>query len=1065
MIQLTLQNIKNIASHDHRFKDGFMLYQKGKVSFHKPASHHGLAFNTLDQDQTYRSTVYFYPDTGTFNHSKCSCSMAQPCPHVIGSMLYVLYHKDELSKAMNSKQENLMFRAFKSQLVHSTLSGSKQLLHIEPIITPVDCRKQNKQSKLSLRIGPANLYQVRHIEQFIQAYKDNKSYELHTRFTYNPYLHTFSESDKAMLELLDEFFETKKLLVSDQYATFTSPSKAASQTLPSPYFKRLLRLISHRPFTLDMDGFIFKEQELLGHSEIDFFFELEDNDYHLSVNSFDEYFPLTPDYEYVFYNNQISHLGQKAAKAFELFCHYLKEKQLIIHEDQLDEFMNTMMPVLAIIGYFHMPDKLMNQYEQHPLTANLYLEKVDGAIALRLVLHYGPYQLTIIPYEEMPAELHLLRDLEKETQIINLIESISHKRHENGLLLFTEDDDIFEFTQNQLPTLLDLCQVYYSEDFKHTYLQRHATLTARMQYHENLGLLELDFEAEDVDRSELYDILRAVKEKKHYYKLKDGSFFAINEQMTTQFAAIEDRFGDDLNFDGDGPLLSTIGANAFYLDNLLKQHSMTQATNDALKALVRRDGYEVKMLPLQDEFNNVLRDYQKIGYEWLSHLSNHGLGGILADDMGLGKTLQALTLMLHDPTELPSIVVAPTSLIYNWEEEVHKFAPHKATKVIAGTKAERDAAISDIKQEDLVITSYGALKRDLEAYDFPFAYCIIDEAQHIKNPNSQNAKAVKGLMSKHRFALTGTPIENTLTELWSIFDFILPGYLYKHSDFIKRMERPIVKDQDTRTLNLLTKLIEPFILRRLKKDVLLELPDKIETKVMVDLNKHQKKLYQAYVEQAKTDLASQSHMNAGQKQVMILSILTKLRQICCHPSLFMENYQHDSAKLDLLMELLEDSLEGGHRVLVFSQFTSMLALVKTALEKKKMAYFYLDGNIAPMKRQQMVHDFNTGNKDIFLISLKAGGTGLNLTGADVVIHYDPWWNPAVENQATDRAYRIGQDKVVQVYKLITTGTIEEKIYQLQQQKLSLIENVIQPGETFIHKLSSEELAALFDNAF
>ncbi len=356
------------------------------------------------------------------------------------------------------------------------------------------------------------------------------------------------------------------------------------------------------------------------------------------------------------------------------------------------------------------------------------------------------------------------------------------------------------------------------------------------------------------------------------------------------------------------------------------------------------------------------------------------------------------------------------------------------------------------------------LRRDIDLYkDIKFQYCFLDEAQHIKNPNTLNAKTAKQINSGMNFALTGTPIENSITELWSIFDFVMPGYLLSHSKFLKKFETPITKYSDQNALNELGRHIRPFILRRLKKDVLKDLPEKIETKIVCEMTEEQKKIYLAYLKKAKAEVAIELQTHGFEKsQIKILSLLTRLRQICCHPSLFIENYNGESGKIQVLEEIMTDAFDSGHRILLFSQFTSMLEIIKQFLERKGIEYFYLDGTTKSEDRVEMVKSFNQGTGKLFLISLKAGGTGLNLTGADMVIHFDPWWNPAVEDQASDRAHRIGQKNVVQVMKLITQGTIEDKIFELQQKKKEMIDSVIQPGETLLSKMSESEILELFE---
>ena len=399
--------------------------------------------------------------------------------------------------------------------------------------------------------------------------------------------------------------------------------------------------------------------------------------------------------------------------------------------------------------------------------------------------------------------------------------------------------------------------------------------------------------------------------------------------------------------------------------------------------------------------------------------------------------------------------------------ESKKFAPILKVKVVSGKASERQEIINDIDNYDLIITSYDLLKRDTKYYkeaNYNFKYIIADEAQYLKNSTTQNAKAIKELKGETRFALTGTPIENSLAELWSIFDFIMPGYLSQYKKFKSKYELPIVKDDDKEQMEKLKMLIEPFVLRRTKKEVLTELPEKIITVLNNTMDEEQEKIYMSYLVKIKQDVAEQININGLEKsKIMILAALTRLRQICCHPSLFLSDYKGESSKLNQCMEIVEDAVESGHKILLFSSYTSMFDLIQKELEKREIKYFKLTGSTKVVERISLVDEFNTNSEiKVFLISLKAGGTGLNLTGADMVIHYDPWWNSSSENQATDRAYRIGQKNNVQVYKLITNNSIEEKIYELQQKKSELIDNIITNKTSFISKFSEEDIMKLFE---
>ena len=411
--------------------------------------------------------------------------------------------------------------------------------------------------------------------------------------------------------------------------------------------------------------------------------------------------------------------------------------------------------------------------------------------------------------------------------------------------------------------------------------------------------------------------------------------------------------------------------------------------------------------------------------------------------MGLGKTVQMLSIVAgyveQESQRRTSIVICPSSLTLNWQNEAQKFTNGLQTLVIRGNAEERRELIQKIDNYDIIITSYDLLKRDIDVYKerkYQFRFAITDEAQYLKNSNTQNAKAVKEIMADTKYALTGTPIENSLAELWSIFDFIMPGYLFSYKKF------------KTRT----------------KKQVLTELPEKTITVLNNQMKDEQEKIYLTYLAQAKQEVAETIQMNGIERShIQVLAALTRLRQICCHPSLFIKDYKDGSSKLDQCMEIINDAVESGHKILLFSGYTSMFDLIEKEFEKNNIKYFKLTGATKVDERIKMVDEFNE-NKDIkvFLISLKAGGTGLNLTGADMVIHYDPWWNASAENQATDRAYRIGQKNNVQVYKLITKNSIEEKIYELQQKKSQLIDNMLDTKTSFISKLSKEDIMKLFE---
>ena len=513
---------------------------------------------------------------------------------------------------------------------------------------------------------------------------------------------------------------------------------------------------------------------------------------------------------------------------------------------------------------------------------------------------------------------------------------------------------------------------------------------------------------------------------------------------------------------------------ALYLDELLaeKESVELKKNREYRKLIGKMRSYENGDYEVPQSLEAVLREYQRDGFYWIKTLKENGFGGILADDMGLGKTLQILAFLLSEKEqgkvgdELRTLIVAPASLVYNWKKEVERFTPQLSVCVMAGTAHERKELIKNqTSNVDVWITSYDLLKRDIELYqDIVFANEIIDEAQYIKNQTTHAAKSVRLVNSSFRMALTGTPMENRLSELWSIFDYLMPGFLYGYTRFRSEIETLIVSDKDEDAMKRLRAMIHPFILRRLKKDVLKELPEKQEEIVTVALSGEQKKLYQAHSQRLKMFLEDQNDEDFAQNKLQILAELTKLRQLCCGPELLLENYKGENAKLETCIELITQAIAGGHKILLFSQFTSMLDLIGEELKKAKIDYYRIDGSVKKEARMEMVEQFqNLQNQvSVFCISLKAGGTGLNMTAADIVIHYDPWWNKAAQNQATDRAHRIGQKHAINVYQLIAEETIEQKICELQQVKEDLAEEVLSGEGISSTQFNKDEIMNLLE---
>jgi len=643
----------------------------------------------------------------------------------------------------------------------------------------------------------------------------------------------------------------------------------------------------------------------------------------------------------------------------------------------------------------------------------------------------------------------------------------------NKRLMLVDDKKIFEFLKNDIEKYINKIEVFATDEFKRKQLIVPKITSIGVKIENNL--LKVDLTQFNFDKSEIKEIMRDYMMKKSFHRLKNGDFIDLSNNNLDVLQELVN--GTDIDYEElKSDSISLPVFRGMYLDKIFKKNEIRIKQDENFKTLVDdvKDKRINEKFELPKNLNASLREYQKLGFDWVKTLDAYGLGGILADDMGLGKTLQMLSVILDyfenisdEDNKLPVLVVCPSSLSLNWLEESKKFTPTLKSIVISGDQESRNAIINNINDYNLVITSYDLLKRDLDLYkekDYLFRYIIADEAQYIKNNLTKNAKAIKEIRAVSRFALTGTPIENSLSELWSIFDFIMPGYLFSYNKFKNSYEVPIIKDGDTQSMNKLKMMIEPFILRRVKEKVLSELPDKTITVLNNEMNDEQKKIYLSFVESARKEISAEiEEKGINNSQIKILALLMRLRQICCHPGLFLQNYKGESSKLNQCIEIIVDAIKGGHKILLFSGYSSMFEYIENELNKHGIRFMKLVGQTKVDTRMDLVNKFNEDDDiKVFLISLKAGGTGLNLISADMVIHYDPWWNLSAENQATDRTYRIGQKRNVQVYKLITKNSIEEKIYNLQEKKAKLANDMLSTNEVFLNKLSKDEIMNLFE---
>ena len=766
-------------------------------------------------------------------------------------------------------------------------------------------------------------------------------------------------------------------------------------------------------------------------------------------------------------------------------CGSRKEKrELLVGSRDIPLFYARVLEGMEALGILQSPEIDWEKYRPEALKARFEFDSDSpDELRLRPTLSYGDFTFSPLADEHVPREI--CRDVPAEFYISRLITRyFSYWEDESGELVIRGDEEaLYQVLSEGMTQFQEVGEVWLSESVRHLRVLPPPEVSMGVSL--GGGWLDLKIETAGINPAELLQVLSEYRQKKKYYRMKNGEFLQLSggglqalDSLTADLGLTKSEFQA-----GEAKIPAY---RAFYLDSLSGDGRMKLFQRDEAYGMMVRDLKTAQSVSyaVPAVLEKTLREYQKIGYTWMRTLARYHFGGILADDMGLGKTLQVIALLTafyQEKTEqkaagnegsgselpLPSLIVCPASLVYNWGQEFARFSPEIRVLLIAGTAKERQEQLEEQMRMEasegaqVIITSYDLLKRDREAYlGRTFEYEIIDEAQVIKNAKTQGAKAVKEISANARFALTGTPVENRLSELWSIFDFLMPGFLYGYRKFRERYELPIVKNQDPEALTALRRMTGPFVLRRLKKDVLRELPGKEERIVYSAASGRQQKLYTASALKLKEALAGGAWSGNGKLEV--LSQLMRLRQICCDPALCFEDYTGESAKLETCVSLIASASAAGHKILLFSQFASMLERIQERLLQEGISSHLLVGATPKEERSRMVQAFASDEVPVFLISLKAGGTGLNLTAADIVIHYDPWWNVAAQNQATDRAYRIGQEKPVTVYKLILKDTIEENLLKLQNAKLALAAQVVSEGMVSLGDLSQNELMELFE---
>jgi SNF2 family DNA or RNA helicase len=1034
-------------------------------------------------------------------YPNCSCddfSKYHMCKH-IGAVLIKLKKEGVEGRGINipkSGEEELL-ETYKSTFNKEVSGIEKELLNMEVTLVVEDESYGSKRKNfyIELKIGTNRLYVVKNVRELMECiYRSGGTINFGKELQYTNTRYMFKDKDKKIIDIIKEIYDLNKEVMNRIYTNHSVFFSGKKAFLSEAQLKNILDIKNGKSINLEYKGQLHKDVIVsLSSIPTSFYMFMKGDNLNIDMNG---EIPqvICEDTGLYYLNNTLYLLSEQEKSDFApLHKAFTKSESNTISfgRNNINDVANFLIPKLKNISPIVIKDESVKELiKEKPLTTGFYLDKDRDRVTCDMKFNYGDEsfyynlenekrdikEINNDELDESEAEVAeanidniLIRDLVRERKMVEKLHGLGFKNTDQTFYI-EKEEDLVEFLTYGVEELVEIGDVYYSDSFKEIKILTPKSFSSSIRLND-LDLLEFNFNIEGISKDELKETLKSIKQKKKYFKLKNGSIIPL------QGNEIEDIYSVIDNFDIS---ISKLASGSVEIPKYASLYIDEKINNGYLSFVSRNKGFENLINTIKDinsneyrvpeEQSKVLRSYQEIGFKWFKTLSECGFGGILGDEMGLGKTLQAITFINSEKEEgnlkNKALIVCPTSLVYNWVMEFEKFSNNLKVVAISGSKGEREALVENLEEYDVIITSYALIRRDLEYYEkTKFDLCIIDEAQYIKNPTSLNSESVKSIQAKSKFAMTGTPIENSLTELWSIFDFIMPGYLKTHGKFNKSFELPIVREKDEMALDELLKLIRPFILRRFKKDVALELPQKIEHKIIVDMTEEQKKLYYSYVDAYKEEMEQEiSEKGFNKSRMKILSLITRLRQICCDPASFIENYKGDSGKYHALYDILEEALENNRKVLLFSQFTTILSSIREKLNKKGINTMYLDGSVPAKERMNLVREFNEGEPSVFLISLKAGGTGLNLTSADMVIHFDPWWNPAVEDQAVDRAHRIGQKNTVEVIKLIAKGTIEEKIYSIQEKKKEIIEKVLDGEEHTDLTLSSmneKELQELF----
>ena len=963
----------------------------------------------------------------------CSCpqfSNNHTCKHIAASILK--YYNSIFEEPKDSFTiTNKFLDLFKEEKKEKNI---KEKLKLE-IELDLD------ENSYRLFIGTSKTYVVKSetkFNDFMEAYRKGGTYIFGTKFIFDSSKHYFDSDDEWLINFLnkkdDDYYNYRRNIFS----------------LSEREIEILLDKLKDKKFKVKDYGIVNKIQYGV---PTNLNLKLVDNNYKLEVENFDKYIQFN-DYKYVIYDSILYVIPETYIKLFQTLndneLEYLNFKK-----DKVDVFKNGFLK--KVKDNIKISEEIDDIVVSGKPDISLYFDFQSDKIKCNIKLKYQ--DVTIDYFDK---NNNIIRDEEAESKVIE--DLLDQKFLLGKQILLTEVDDIGEFLADGLSKLKEKYDIYTSKKMDNINIIKKSNVKSNFSIGQD-GIMSYKFNVDNIDLSEVDNVLKSLRANKRYYKLKNGNFIDLEDESLKELSGIANDLELNNLKSGD---IQIPKYRAFYIESLKNNKYKSINTSSSFDNFIDNfKKYQNLELCLNEKDEKILRNYQKEGVKWLYTLYKCDLGGILADEMGLGKSIQTICFIkqiIKENADAKIIIVCPTALVYNWVHEFDKFGNELRYVAVAESKEKRKEIINNFDKYNIFITSYGLVRNDNDEYeDKSFELCVIDEAQTIKNYEAGLTKEVKKIKARTKIALTGTPLENSVIELWSIFDFILPGYL---NSLMKFREKYGIKDVDEESLSKLSLLnyqIKPFILRRKKKEVSKDLPDKIENNVYLELPEIQKKIYVKELNDTRKEM-DELILESGytKARFKILTLLTKLRQLCIDPSVVYKNYKYDSIKIEKLIEIVKDYIADGHKIVIFSSFKRILDNVKNRFDKEKISYYMIDGEVKGKVRTELVDKFNTDNTNCFLITLKSGGVGLNLTSADIVIHLDIWWNPQAENQATDRTHRIGQKNKVTVIRLITKGTIEERILELQNKKRILSDNLIEgkDNSTLINTITEEELNSL-----